>query len=109
MKNKQKFQRYDLVHIAKDLGNSMSHFKSDVDAIVLYSYEQECGHKLAEGTTYALYIQEYGHTAWYYENQLTLVLPNQKEKLHEFQDEINRKQAELYDDYLSGKLKRILL
>lgn len=109
MVNNQKFQRYDLVHIAKDLGKSMSHFESDVDAIVLYSYEQECGKSVNGHKQYGLYVKGYGQTAWYYEEQLTLILPNQKEKFHEFQNEVNRKQAELYDKYLSGELKRILL
>ena len=108
MGNNQKFQRYDLVHITKDLGDSMSRFTSDVDAIVLYSYHQEYGGEQIGEAKYALYIKEKGHTAWYYDWQLTLIEPNQKEKLHEFQNEFNRKQAELYDDFLAGKLKRIL-
>lgn len=109
MGNNQKFQRYDLVHIIKDLGSSMSHFTSDVDAIVLYSSHQEHGGEQVGESKYALYIRGQGTTAWYYDWQLTLIESNQKEKLHEFQNEVNRKQAELYDDFLAGKLKRILI
>ena len=86
----------------------MSHFTSDVDAIVLYSSHQELGCKQIGEEKYALYIKEQGTTAWYYDWQLTLIESNQKEKLHKFQNEFNRKQAELYDDFLAGKLKRIL-
>lgn len=35
-----RFKRGDLVHIIKDLPDFMSHFTSDADAIVEYSYNE---------------------------------------------------------------------
>jgi hypothetical protein len=39
----QKFNKGDVVWVAKDLGSTMSHFNNDCPAIVMYSYESEYG------------------------------------------------------------------
>ena len=68
---KQKFHAGDLVHIAKDLGPSMSHFDADLDAVVLGSYADEYGGANTED--YGLYVKGVGPVAWYHEHQLTLL------------------------------------
>ncbi len=73
---KQKFQKHDLVRIAKDLGKSMSHFTNDCDAVVLYSYADKYGHGAHD--KYALYLKGHGFSAWYYEHQLSLIKKHQK-------------------------------
>ena len=40
---KQKYKRGNLVHIAKDLGDHMSHFTSDKDVIIVGSYADQYG------------------------------------------------------------------
>lgn len=67
----QKFKQYSLVEIAKDLGKSMSHFSSDKEAVVLYTYASKYGGN--DTASYSLYIKDQGETAWYYESQLTLI------------------------------------
>lgn len=73
----QMFTNGDLVHIAKDLGSSMSHFTSDADAIVMYSYNDRYGG--GDTKSYSLYIKGHGEVSWYYEHQLTLIA---KDQLH---------------------------
>ena len=65
----QKFPVGSRVHIAKDLGNSMSHFNSDCDAIVEYVYAHAFGG--SDIKSYSLIIDDYGSVAWYHEWQLT--------------------------------------
>jgi hypothetical protein len=67
----QKFPTGSRVHIAKDLGPTMSHFESDVDATVQYVYAHAFGGDNV--TSYSLNIDGYGSVAWYYENQLTAI------------------------------------
>lgn len=68
----QKFKRGDLVHIAKDLGPSMSHFTSDQDAIVMGGYKDQYGGD--DTNNYTLMFLNSGSTAsWYYECQLTFI------------------------------------
>lgn len=73
---KQKFFRGHRVHIAADLGPTMSHFHKDTDAIIVGSYSDLYGH--GNYTSYELLVLskkgEPHHTsAWYEEHQLTLV------------------------------------
>lgn len=68
----QKFHRGDLVHVAKDLGPSMSHFTADVDAIVLGSYNDLYSSE-GSGRGYALWLKGVGKSSWYDEDQLTLL------------------------------------
>ena len=67
----QKFPVGSRVHIAKDLGNSMSHFNSDCDATVEYVYAHAFGG--SDVKSYSLIIDDYGSVAWYHEWQLTLI------------------------------------
>jgi hypothetical protein len=68
----QKFRRGDVVRVAKDLGPSMSHFYSDVDAIVMGSYADKYGGD--DVTSYTLMLLPEGsEVSWYYEHQLTLI------------------------------------
>lgn len=71
MKN-QKFKRGNLVHIAKDLPHYQSHFESDVDVIIEYSYADMYGG--SDTTSYSVIFPDDGHSvAWYKEDQLTLI------------------------------------
>lgn len=69
---KQKFQKGDLVRVAKDLGSTMQHFKSDCDAIVIGSYKDQYGGG-EESPSYTIHIKGRGRVSWYYESQLTLI------------------------------------
>jgi hypothetical protein len=72
------YKKYDLVHIAKNLGSSMDHFGNDIDAIVL------------EGDgSYELYLKGRGPCAWYKHNQLTLLEHNRKDLLEQWENEAN--------------------
>ena len=71
---RQKYQHGDMVRIAYDLGNTMSHFESGVDAIILGSYQDLFGggmeHQYRE---YSVYIRGKGDVSWYKEEQLELI------------------------------------
>lgn len=71
---RQKYQHGDMVRIADDLGNTMSHFESGVDAIILGSYKDLFGggmeHQYKE---YSVYIRGKGDVSWYKEEQLELI------------------------------------
>ena len=67
----QKFPVGSRVHIAKNLGSSMSHFPSDVNATVQYVYAHAFGGSNIK--SYSLNIDGVGSVAWYYENQLTAI------------------------------------
>jgi len=88
----KKFNRYDLVQIAADLGPTMSHFTHSARAIVLGSDEDSGGildiDELDEEDVdeeiepgYELYIENCGESAWYPESTLTLMAPKQRELL----------------------------
>lgn len=73
----QKFDKYDHVRIAKDLGPHMSHFTSNCEAIIIGSYADQFG-----GTntgSYTVYLKNQGEVSWYEEHQLTLIKANQIE------------------------------
>ena len=69
---KQKFKKGERVKIAEDLGKYMSHFRSGVEATVLYSYRQEFGY--GDRDQYAVKFDDGISSAWYKEWQLTLVV-----------------------------------
>jgi len=81
----QKFHKYDHVQIAKELCNSMSHFTSDTDAVVISSSDDEYGD--GDTDSYTLYVNGEGETAWYYEDQLTLIDKNGKPLLKKWEKE----------------------
>lgn len=92
----QKFQKYDYVRVAKDLGRSMEHFTSNCDAIILYSYADKFGGK--DTNSYAIHIENKGETAWYNESQLTLIERDRKDILdiwNRQEKELSKKQSNL--------------
>jgi hypothetical protein len=72
MNTKQKFKRGDVVHIAADLGPTMSHFTADKDAIVMHSYADKYG-----GDSHDIYslmfCDDGSQCSWYHEHQLTFL------------------------------------
>lgn len=69
---KQKFKRGNLVHVAKDLGQSMSHFRNDTDAIIIGSYADLFGGDGYDRYT-IMFLDNGEQCAWYWEDQLTLI------------------------------------
>ena len=72
----QKFKRGSKVHVCKDMPSYMSHFESDFDAIVKYTYAQKYGGSNVD--SYALAVLNaagvvVNYISWYEENQLTLI------------------------------------
>ena len=70
-----RFQRGDLVWIAEDLGESMSHFESGVPAIVSHSYGGVYGNgRISENDQYQVVMMTGSvgnRVAWYYTEQLS--------------------------------------
>jgi hypothetical protein len=87
MGRKKRFNTYDLVRVAKDLGVSMKHFTSDCNAIVL-----KCNNS---GNRYSIYIEGQGDTSWYEEDQLTLIASNQEDLLSKWRLEARREYIQL--------------
>ena len=73
MKTKQKFKRGNLVKIAKDLGDSMSHFENDKEAIIVGSYADTYGGNDTNSSYAVMFLDTGGQSSWYYERQLTLI------------------------------------
>lgn len=97
----QKYYKGDYVRIAKDLGSSMSHFKNDCNAIIIGSYKD-----LYKGNnikSYTVYIQNYGTSAWYDENQLELIEKNRLDLLEQWKT--SAKQEELIHSNLDWIFK----
>lgn len=71
----QKFHRGDLVHVAADLGPTMSHFSgADSDALIVGSYEDQYpGGSGRKQYTLWLLPEGRGTSSWYHEDQLTLL------------------------------------
>jgi len=67
----QKFPNGSRVHIASDLGASMSHFESDCDATVVNTYAHAYGGD--DVKSYCLDIDGHGEVSWYEEHQLTQI------------------------------------
>ena len=64
----QKFPCGTRVRVTKDLGSLMSHFESDCDATVMYTYAHAYGGD--DVKSYCLDIDGIGEVAWYEEWQL---------------------------------------
>jgi hypothetical protein len=86
----QKFKAGDYVQIAKDLGPSMDHFRSDCDAIVIGSYRDQYGG--SNDHSYTLYLRDSGPCSWYEEEQLVLLEPQRTDLL-----EVWKEQRERFD------------
>lgn len=72
MEKEQKFKRGNLVHIAKNLGPTMSHFDNDKDAVIIGSYADLYGGSDTKSYT-VMFIETGNECSWYEEHQLTLV------------------------------------
>lgn len=92
---KQKFIKGDLVRVAKDLGQTMSHFVADCDAIVMGSYADQFGGN--DTSSYTLHLKGKGRSSWYKEHQLTLIKQNQLGLLSEWEEE-EKEEAEKKSD-----------
>lgn len=88
----QKFQKGDLVKVAKDLGASRRYFTTDCEAIVIGSYADQYGG--SDTKSYTLHLEDEGECSWYKEQQLTLIESGRIDKLKQWQDgqEVERKQ-----------------
>lgn len=80
MAYKQKFNKFDMVRIADDLGQGRSHFPSGVDAIVIE----------ADHGRYVLFLKRESEVAWYYDRDLTLLASNCENILNEWKLEIEQ-------------------
>jgi hypothetical protein len=92
----QIFHNGDHVRIADDLGPTMSHFTSGVEAIVIGSYADQYGGSNTK--SYTLHIKGKGRTSWYEEHQLKLIERNRADMLRrwkEEEDEKSRREADL--------------
>lgn len=69
MKRAQKFKRGDLVHIVADLGASMAHFESDLDAVVMGSYADQFGGSDTSNYT-VMFVTNGAEVSWYPEQSL---------------------------------------
>lgn len=83
----QSFRHGDLVHIAPDLGSSMSHFPSDCDAIVIASYAHQYGG--SDHDSFTLFLRGQGNTSWYQASQLALLEHDRHDLLASWQKEID--------------------
>jgi hypothetical protein len=77
---KQQFFFGDLVHITKDLPQSMRHFECDQPAIVLYSYAEQFGGNDVENFSVFL-IESQDEVSWYHPENLTLIEPDRVDLL----------------------------
>lgn len=85
MKGVQKFNKGDLVQIAKDLEPWMSHFTSNCRAIVIGSYAEQYGGDDCEA--YTLFLEGRGKCSWYKEHQLTLLEAGRLDLLEQWKNE----------------------
>lgn len=81
----QKYQKGDHVKVAKELGDSMSHFQSDCEAIVIGSYSDKYGG--SNTSSYTIRIKGGGEVSWYYENQLELIEAGRLDLLEQWESE----------------------
>jgi hypothetical protein len=93
----QKYHKGDLVHVVKDLGACMSHFTSDCDAIVMYTYKEQYGGDSQQEKSYCIHIKGKGETSWYEEHQLELIERNRLELLQQWENE-EEKERKLHSD-----------
>jgi hypothetical protein len=96
----QKFQKGDLVRIAKDLGPSMSHFTDDCEAIVIGSYadqypQYDKGERAQQ--KFMLHLKGLGQSSWYSVGQLTLIESGRLDKLHAWEDEAEAERKQKSD------------
>ena len=93
--NTQKFRMGDHVMIADDLGESMRHFTSGKEAIVIGSYDDQYGG--GDKDDFTLHIKDKGRCSWYHGHQLTLLENNRADLLRVWKDEAANKEKEESD------------
>lgn len=78
----QKFFKGDLVQVG-EMPEYMSHFTGNCKAIVLYTYKEHYGDGIRRGDKqFCLYLlPNKGASAWYEEDQLTLIEPDRLDLL----------------------------
>ncbi len=112
--SKQKFKRGDVVHIAADLGQSMSHFKKDKDVVIIGSYADQFGGGNT-GSYSVLFIDDGNEVSWYGEHQLTFLRYGGEEliaKVKEEREEREKLESDLswivdnWKDLRVGKIAR---
>lgn len=87
----QKYQRYDLVRIAKDLGPHMKHFIAGKRAIIEHSYNDAHGHDEGkELGKYSVFIEGEGSFSWYHESQLEHLETNRRDLYVQWIAELNK-------------------
>jgi uncharacterized protein YoxC len=107
--NEQKFHRGDVVHIVKDLGESMSHFTADKDVVILGSYADQFGGTDTESYT-VLFIEDGNESSWYHERQLTFLRHEGEEfikKIQSDRENYDKKVSQL--DWIVSNWKEIRL
>jgi hypothetical protein len=95
MKLEQVFKKYDHVRITDALDDSMSHFPSGQEAIVIGSYADQFGGSNVD--SYTLHIKGRGEVSWYQTRQLTLIAHNCKALLSTWADEAEKKSKQQSD------------
>jgi len=81
----QKYNKGDHVQVTKDLGQSMSHFQSDCEAIVMYTYSEKYGGDDID--SYCIHIKGRGQVSWYHEHQLELIEAGRIDLLEQWEKE----------------------
>jgi hypothetical protein len=105
--SKQKFQRGDLVQVADDLGEMMSHFTSGCRAIVMGSYDDQYGGGNTD--SYTLHLEGRSQSSWYYEHQLTLIESNQLALLDQWKkDKTEQEKIERNLDWIFANGKDVM-
>lgn len=94
--NKQKYKRGDVVHIAVDLGQSMSHFKKDKDVVILGSYADQFGGSNTSDYT-VLFLEDGNESSWYGEHQLTFLRHGGEEFISEIKKTRNERNEVVSD------------
>lgn len=92
----QKFKRGDVVHIAANLGQSMSYFTKDKDVVILGSYADQFGGNNTKSYT-VLFPDDGNEVSWYQENQLTFLRYGGEEFIIEIIEE-RRKREKVESD-----------
>ena len=106
---KQKFKRGDVVHIAADLRQSMSHFEKDIDVVILGSYADQFGGNNTEDYT-VLFLDSGTEVSWYSEEQLTFLRHGGEKLIDEIKKaESQRQKVESNLNWIVGNWKKIRL
>ncbi len=85
----QKYQKGDVVHIVMDLEKDMSHFPSDIDAVVQGSYNDFHKKRRKKNIIgYSVLIRGRGSVHWYKESQLRLIEKNRIDVLKKWEKEL---------------------